>query len=44
MNLPAYPIVASRITPGMKLKKRDERLLDAGFSIATEVLIWSPCG
>src|SRR5580704_5878959 len=39
MNLPAYPMAASRITPGIKLKTRDERLFDFGCSIATEVVI-----
>jgi hypothetical protein len=39
MNLPAYPMAASRITPGIKLQRRDERLVDFGCSIAIEALI-----
>jgi hypothetical protein len=42
INLPAYPIAASRITPGRKLKRRDETLVDGGCSITTAVLIRFP--
>src|SRR5580692_4074994 len=42
MNSPAYPMAASRITPGTKLKTRDERVIDFGCSMATEVLIRFP--
>src|SRR5580698_866979 len=42
MNLPAYPMAASRSTPGTKLKIRDERVIDFGCSMATEVLIRFP--